>query len=644
MRRDGGWNGGDRSRSRKEPYNEANVPPEEGTSSGGQSAKQRVVREPLQKPEGCKTIWVGWFGSKPLEQDLANFFKDCGAVSEVRCSDRHHRGYFAHVQFEDTNFVDEALKKAGETFMDTRIQMDFTYMDKVATIQKEQMEAVNFRRYKPKSVKPPNGHTLWIGDLSIEVTEQDMIDLFEPCGKIEMICLQVNQLRNGQFGHVKFIDTEAVDKAAELAGSRVKGIPMRLDYAEDKPMAAYRVGKERFAADSTKPPDCRTVWVGGIPTDVTEEQLRNIFSSCGEITQVRLERSRRTDSLYAHVEFLETGAVDEAIRMSGERINTSRIRVDYAENRSRGNEPSKPPAPMVKSAPLYPGGHPMDMSPPGYSLHGHPPPGWHPGIGPPPMGHHQAAWHPGMAIAQPPPPHHGHIDGPPPLPSPPAGWQVSPAPPPKRPGDEHEERSLPGERGTALDTPPGNFSGPWPPRYDERSASGPAPNGPMEPDGECRSHGSPPMGVHPGYPPTRPPLEYYRGPPGRNAHYWDYHGQHRPPHPGEHYGYRRDVPPGYYGGPPPGYYGHAPSEAPGPSGPPPDGYYNGPLPEYHHGHRRPSGKPLDQFEDGPPPGDLGPPPGEARQRSQSCGSYTYSSYSYSPERDPSPDPPPAQQG
>jgi len=31
---------------------------------------------------------------------------------------------------------------------------------------------------------------LWVGDVSIEASEQDLIDLFEPCGEVEMICLQ----------------------------------------------------------------------------------------------------------------------------------------------------------------------------------------------------------------------------------------------------------------------------------------------------------------------------------------------------------------------------------------------------------------------------------------------------------------------
>merc|ERR1719453_1563940 len=165
------------------------------------------------------------------------------------------------------------MKLDGHDLNGERVLIDFAYMDKVATNPRLEAEARSSRRYRPKSVKPPNGHTIWVGDIPVDVTEQDLIDLFEEdCGKIEMICLQVNQLRNGQFGHIKFESTEAVDKAAEKAGTLVKGVPLRLDFAEDKPLAAYRVGKRETetGGPSQRPDDCRTVWIGGLPDSSTE--------------------------------------------------------------------------------------------------------------------------------------------------------------------------------------------------------------------------------------------------------------------------------------------------------------------------------------------------------------------------------------
>lgn len=178
--------------------------------------------------------------------------------------------------------------------MGRRIQLDYAYMDKVMTNPSAEANAPGrILRCKPKSVKPPGGHTLWLGDLSIDASEQDVIDLFEPCGKIEMICLKVNQLRNGHFGHVKFFETEAVDKAAELAGSLLKGVPIRMDFAEDKPLAAYRAGKDSGPPETKRPDDCRTIWVGGLPTDVTEESIGDLL--------VKWEKSARFDLMRVSV-------------------------------------------------------------------------------------------------------------------------------------------------------------------------------------------------------------------------------------------------------------------------------------------------------------------------------------------------------
>ena len=99
---------------------------------------------------------------------------------------------------------------------------------------------IDHRRYRPKSLKPAGSHTLWIGDIAIDVSEQDLFDLFESCGEIEMICLQINKLGNGQFGHIRFCESETVDKAVNLFGRMMKGSAIRLDFAEDRPVSAWQ--------------------------------------------------------------------------------------------------------------------------------------------------------------------------------------------------------------------------------------------------------------------------------------------------------------------------------------------------------------------------------------------------------------------
>ncbi|XP_059476536.1 ecto-NOX disulfide-thiol exchanger 2 isoform X2 [Neocloeon triangulifer] len=85
------------------------------------------------------------------------------------------------------------------------------------------------------------------------------------------------------------------------------------------------------------PPGCRTVFVGGLPENVTEEIIREVFERCGEITTIRVSKKN-----FCHIRFEREQYVDRAIYLSGYRIrignhtdppNTGRLHVDYAQAR-----------------------------------------------------------------------------------------------------------------------------------------------------------------------------------------------------------------------------------------------------------------------------------------------------------------------
>lgn len=86
-----------------------------------------------------------------------------------------------------------------------------------------------------------------------------------------------------------------------------------------------------------RPPGCRTVFVGGLPENVTEEIIREIFERCGEITTLRLSKKN-----FCHIRFVFEASVDSAIYLSGYRVrinsltdapNCGRLHVDYAQAR-----------------------------------------------------------------------------------------------------------------------------------------------------------------------------------------------------------------------------------------------------------------------------------------------------------------------
>lgn len=86
-----------------------------------------------------------------------------------------------------------------------------------------------------------------------------------------------------------------------------------------------------------RPPGCKTIFVGGLPENATEEMIREIFGRCGEMLTVRLSSKK-----FCHIRFLHEASVDAALYFSGYRMrigsntdapNTGRLHVDYAQAR-----------------------------------------------------------------------------------------------------------------------------------------------------------------------------------------------------------------------------------------------------------------------------------------------------------------------
>ncbi|KAH8379392.1 hypothetical protein KR009_004606 [Drosophila setifemur] len=86
-----------------------------------------------------------------------------------------------------------------------------------------------------------------------------------------------------------------------------------------------------------RPPGCRTIFVGGLPENVNEDIIREIFESCGDITTLRMSKKN-----FCHIRYRQETAIDRAIYLSGYRLrisamneppNFGRLHVDYAQAR-----------------------------------------------------------------------------------------------------------------------------------------------------------------------------------------------------------------------------------------------------------------------------------------------------------------------
>lgn len=59
------------------------------------------------------------------------------------------------------------------------------------------------------------------------------------------------------------------------------------------------------ATTRERPPGCRTVFVGGLPANATEDVIREVFERCGEITTLRLSKK-----YFCHIRFSYESSVD----------------------------------------------------------------------------------------------------------------------------------------------------------------------------------------------------------------------------------------------------------------------------------------------------------------------------------------------
>ena len=108
----------------------------------------------------------------------------------------------------------------------------------------------------------------------------------------------------------------------------------------------------------------RTVFVGNLPYDASEEQLVSIFSEVGPVASMRLVFDKETGKPkgYGFCEFHDRAAAESAVRnLNNSGVNGRSIRVDFAENDSRplpgGSRAPGPPPPGMHGGPGPAGPH-----------------------------------------------------------------------------------------------------------------------------------------------------------------------------------------------------------------------------------------------------------------------------------------------
>ena len=79
------------------------------------------------------------------------------------------------------------------------------------------------------------------------------------------------------------------------------------------------------------------VYVGNLPYSTTEEELQELFSSCGEVQRAQLITDRDTGRSkgFAFVTFATKEALDSALERNGEELSGRALRINKAQEKQR---------------------------------------------------------------------------------------------------------------------------------------------------------------------------------------------------------------------------------------------------------------------------------------------------------------------
>lgn len=156
---------------------------------------------------------------------------------------------------------------------------------------------------------------LWVGNLAADVTDSDLRNLFEKQGAVD----NVTSYPSRSYAFVNMRRHEDAKRAKEsLQGFVLRGNALKIDFA--KP---------------AKP--CKSLWVSGVSSSTSKEDLEEEFSKFGKIEDFKFIRDKNT----AYIDYSRLDDASKALKtMNGKKRGGNVIRVDYLRSQPKRDQGS----------------------------------------------------------------------------------------------------------------------------------------------------------------------------------------------------------------------------------------------------------------------------------------------------------------
>ncbi|KRJ99030.1 uncharacterized protein Dyak_GE13151, isoform B [Drosophila yakuba] len=185
--------------------------------------------------------------------------------------------------------------------------------------------------------------TVFVGNLPINTKRVQLVKLFQPYGLVQSIRLRTaggkqlfkhkqRKVAGSLNAYVVLQNPEIAQQALSLNGTEFKENHLRVTPAAKA--EGFGQGADQQPSDKDAK---RTIFVGSLKYSATEEQLREIFSSCGEIDYIRcLQDGDKGCKGVAYVCFQKPDAVGLALELNQTLLDDRPINVERYQVKKLG--------------------------------------------------------------------------------------------------------------------------------------------------------------------------------------------------------------------------------------------------------------------------------------------------------------------
>ncbi|KAJ1480412.1 hypothetical protein T484DRAFT_1810861, partial [Baffinella frigidus] len=191
--------------------------------------------------------------------------------------------------------------------------------EKVVAAGGEAMSAEEQEERKHADNKDKEDRTIFVGGVPLSVTTKQLKQFFSDVGEVAMGKLNTD-LRDTCNAYVVFKKTSSAVAAVRKGGQTLDAHVIRVD----------------MAAGGTEHATRLSIFVGNLPFHCEEQALRQHFSKCGTVTNIRIIRDKETNlgKGFGYVAFTNGEEIGDALKMTSEKFMNRTLRIFRASSRA----------------------------------------------------------------------------------------------------------------------------------------------------------------------------------------------------------------------------------------------------------------------------------------------------------------------